>query len=520
MFDAGPDPFKDIAAGAVVRFILGRDTKAQALSDAALAAAVADPFAILVLRRGHRPQTFVELLELINAAQGAEALPVECFYRVADGGQIPWTPETEAVDRHLRLVLTRGRGDDAELFVATAPPFDSRTIFLQVFAWDPQLGAYNFYERRAGIWSWAGRSWDALSPDTRGKGPFDSHVNGAPVMKELKLPWLHWHSMSAQIRAEMLHPEDPLRSDPIYNSPNLKGGEDLERVVKSGIARWTGARFAKSITNRALQQAPTFLRHVLETTTFNLACAPQQSRALLPDEMLRLPPTFFLDVDGLFEELGLPLQLGRPKVLAERYLAALRRYQMKLGEGTFQLDGDTYFAFAVPERSFEDRMVLRELLGHGAISRRLAASMLMVDFPNPVFSPRRAALLQYVPDEIALNSGTDLDGQFAARVAASAQAQVQGSAEAEFLEHWRSPGPEWETAMANRIDAYWKRIGERADTEPGFDAYFRLAESRRREIRRRRLQLLEFELTLATAADFPDGSLSMTEAGDVVPAAG
>ena len=57
-------------------------------------------------------------------------------------------------------------------------------------------------------------------------------MNGSLVMKELKFPWPHWHSMSASIDSA-LAPDDQLRSEPLFQ--NKAGAQDLEKVVKSGI---------------------------------------------------------------------------------------------------------------------------------------------------------------------------------------------------------------------------------------------------------------------------------------------
>jgi len=104
------------------------------LDPRAEASPVNDAFAKLVLAPGHRPETLLELLAVLDAVVGPDALPDQRIYRVADGGQIAWDPSTADLDRHLRLVVTRHREQDAEIFVSTAPPFNSSGIFLQVFA--------------------------------------------------------------------------------------------------------------------------------------------------------------------------------------------------------------------------------------------------------------------------------------------------------------------------------------------------------------------------------------------------
>jgi hypothetical protein len=498
VFTLASDPLMGLAEGTVAKFFLGADGTGVELLQADLGGHINDPFARLVLMAGHRPRTLLDLLAVLNAATGAEAVPGQRLYRVADGGQIPWDPSTETLNRLLRLIVTRHRGEDAELFIATAPPFDAVDIFLQVFAWDPVAGAFNFYERRSDIWVWAGSSWQALEAPTRGLGPFDSHVNGGPVMKELKVPWMHWHSQGTPIQDDILAPADPLRTDSLYQSTDLKGAEDLELIVRAGIARWTRSRFEKFTVGGVLQRAPDFLRHLLTTTTVNLTSALQPSASLQPMEALRLPTTFFVDSDRLVTTLGLTPALPRLKTQASFYQATLQTYDVRVqDESGFSRPGDTHFAFAVPEPAFEDEVVLQELLSRRALSKKLAACLLMVDFPNPVFSLRREALLRYVPGTIALDGGADLDHTFVDAVIASLEAADSTSVEAEFLELWRLPDTTWEAEMVGRLEAYWTKVQVRLATAQGFDDIFRLSESRRHAFSRR--PLAEFKLTVAIA---------------------
>jgi hypothetical protein len=45
------------------------------------------------------------------------------------------------------------------------------------------------YRSTGRMWMFAGNSRDALQPQSRGKGPFESHRSGALLTKELKEPW-------------------------------------------------------------------------------------------------------------------------------------------------------------------------------------------------------------------------------------------------------------------------------------------------------------------------------------------
>jgi hypothetical protein len=190
--------------------------------------------------------TLRDLLKIVDAAQGADALSDQQSFLVADGGQIPWSTVTQDVDRAFRFIVTRGVAGQAppSLLVSTSDDFDSVDTFLQVIGWDKLNGAFQFYERRGGSWVWAGSSWDALIAPTRGNGPFDSHVNGALNMKELKFPWINWHSEAATIDGAVAA-NDPLRNDPLWQM--RRGAELFEgHVARPGIQQWTDARIASN----------------------------------------------------------------------------------------------------------------------------------------------------------------------------------------------------------------------------------------------------------------------------------
>jgi hypothetical protein len=52
----------------------------------------------------------------------------------------------------------------------------------------------------------------------------------------------------------------------------------------------------------------------------------------------------------------------------------------------------------VPEPAYEDLQVVREMLGVELLSPRFVTCALLVDFANPVYSPVRLKLMQYVPE--------------------------------------------------------------------------------------------------------------------------
>ncbi|MGH8904086.1 MAG: hypothetical protein ACRDYA_21000 [Egibacteraceae bacterium] len=500
---SGPDLLAtaSLAPGTLHRFILGVDPAPRPVAGEELEA-LGDPFAAL-LRQGRFPLTLRALLTTLDEPPPVGgALPVQDLYMVGDGGQLPWTPQTAGVSRQLRVVVARSRttGAEPDLLVSTSTAFDSETAFLQVIGWDDRLGVFRYYERRLGTWILAGGSFDALAEPSRGRGPFDSHVNGSLVMKELEPPWSHWHSQSATIHPAVLAPDDPFRNDPIWNS--RKGGEVFEiNVARPGVFRWTQSRLDQVIDRSgAVARLPELMRQVLVTTTVNLVSAATQSDLVGQRPALELPTTFFVDLDAFLGPLELQFDPPILSVSGPAYAAARTALGLRLDDGAgFTRPGETFFAFLVPERALEDQAVVEALVQREVLSRRLATCLLMVDFPNPVYSRRRASLLAYVPETIgAGDGGAALDRSLPAAIEAGAT--TQDGAEVEFLAWWRgSDEPDFPVRASQRLLEFLAACQRRLDGLDGAVDLLRLAQGRR--LRFRRSTLGEFALTVPHSPD-------------------
>ena len=173
------------------------------------------------------------------------------------------------------------------------------------------------------------------------------------------------------------------------------------------------------------------------------------------------------------------------------YRDTLRRYNVGITDGRFRFDGDTHFLFVVPEAAYEDVHVLQRLLEHGILSRKLAASLLMVDFRNPVFSPRRRALMRYVPTDAPLGAPAAFDNAFIGAIRATVDAGNGGAAESELLANW-DLSETWPSVFEQRIGHFVAGVLSTIDRPDSFARIFELAESRRREFRSR--PLAEFRL--------------------------
>ncbi|KPI20631.1 hypothetical protein OV450_0097 [Actinobacteria bacterium OV450] len=487
--------------GRLYRRVSGRDDRPRPVSDEELAQ-LGDPMAVTFFRVGRYPTTVQELLSALPATAAA-SLKV---YLVSEAGQIS---PLAIGERDMRFAITTAvDGTEVDLLVSTQAGGDPGQGFLQVAGWDSVARVFNFYARFGSSWVWAGNSWDALEPDSRGKGCFDSHVNGSAVMKELRIPWINWQSERATIR---LADDDPLRHDQLFQQ--VIGAERLELTVRFLITRWTAARLAEVTANGVVDHPDRLLRHLFTSTTVNLTSTDRQSSTITADSgELTLPTGFWLNQDVLFDDLRLFTQASPPRAQAAGYLAGLTRFGFRLEEkiSGFSQPGDTFFAFVVPEAAHEDNEVIRQMVRKGLISARFAACVLMVDFPNPVFSPARGLLMRYVPTTPVKAAKLCDTVTQAILDAARTRNLPADSPEARFAAHWQVPEDTWQSVFGQRVDAYLRRVTQQIQTAAGFDDYVRLAESRRRQFRL--MKLNEFELTLPVTNIPPDAPpLAMRE---------
>jgi hypothetical protein len=512
------------AAGAVDRarinqHIVGKPDGKGVMTDEEVARLLNDPYAKLVLRQGRFPKTLGELLDALDhAGDSPDAVPQQSTFLISEGGQIPFAPGVEKGGG--RLLTVRFRNNAPELMVSCLlpPGVSPRTeeVLLEVIAWDPVNRTLHFYQRQEGAWFWCGQSDMALEEPTRGHGPFDSHINGYPLMKELKTPWVHWHGPGLGIAETAFAPDDPIVTDTLFRDKDH--ALNFEKLVVRPLAeRWNIARFDKALQDGTVTNLPGFMRQVLEATSFNLISTHTEFTQLPGQDLADIPPTFFFDQDGLVSEIGLNVDVPALRMSGARYLALIEQHDLRVLGDSVDQPGDVPFCFTVPERAFEDELVLKILIAKDVLSPRLAACLLMLDFPNPVGSHRRSTLMQHVPATASTDPASSLEAVLVPAIQAAAADNPEGSPEREFVANWDVGAEAWQDAFADRIEAYLGKVAALLATDPGSDAVFQLAESRRRELRKR--PLVEFDLSLPIAVAIPEDApiLDMTEQAEVQP---
>ncbi|UFH30391.1 hypothetical protein LNP04_10400 [Chryseobacterium sp. C-71] len=504
-------PTEAYESSKVFRFVLGIDSFPNPLKKEGIEK-LNDAFANLLLKKDIIPLT---LNEVLTALDRTNELPNQNSFLVADGGQIAWSPETNDLNRQFRLVISRNDTiNDLQILISASTLTDSKTQFLQLISWDNIAKAYNFYERRGEFWFWAGNSYHALTLPSRGQGPFDSHVNGAIVMKELKFPWIHWHSMTASINDDVLDPNDSLRNEKLW--VHKSGGQDFEiQIARPAITRWNNARLEKlTDANGILHNCMDFFRQIVTTTTINIATTREESGSIRADSNVRIPETFFFNKDVLIDEIELEPLISPIHFKGSDYLDSLIDFDFQIGDKEFKFKGDTHFAFLVPEVSFEDVHLISILLSKNIVSKKFISSLLMVDFTNPIYSAKRERLLNYLPESSPIIENA-IESAFLNNIKNSEESQIAGSGEELFLSNYELPDDKWKEIFEKRIENYFNNLKHLLDSKDGFYEIIKLAESRRREFRK--TDLAEFRLT-TPITNIPETTplLQITETATII----
>ncbi len=509
----------------VFRFVIGEDERPVPLDAAAIDSEFGDRFAELVLKQERLPRTAEAVLAAITAAAPpGDPLLLHRFFLVGEDSQLLRKEGETEVPRSLRFLVACGHGADGPDIIMSA--FNSAAGTVELIAWDHRAGGFNFYRTvdQSTAWAFAGNSRHALTAPTRDNGPFESHKAGHFLMKELRVPWVHWHSPKARVVPAIL--DDARLADHPWISQLDGGGAYTfeDDVAKPAIRRWTRARVEALVGGRARETPRRILEQLLDTPTVNLITSTTESSAARSGAAteLRLPETFFVDAAALemvsaVRQPGEPplpddapalAALAPPAVGAAIYLDALDRFGFRLQHSAgFSRQGDTHFAFPVPERAFEDVDTLRQAIERGVLTRRLVAAFLMVDFPNPVFSPRRRSLLDHVPDEPFAGDPEGFAERVAEEIRRTPAASNERSPEHEFLARWDVAEPFFEAYDA-LLNPYYQAIDDRLTTQAGFDAFVLLAESRRQRTRKMPIAA-EFSLLFPTT-DIPAADRRMT----------
>lgn len=491
----GVEAVKDLSCGALrtaegdqdslVRFVVGSGEPPKPLSAEEIGQ-LGDPLAKGPFGSGSFPRTAQGVLDTIDQTiPDAAPADSQASFIVGEGSQLP-ADNPRAGMRTFLVTRTREATAGPEIIVAAQTPDGEGLV--EVMAWDDAAGGFNYYQTTPGQpWILAGNSADALRSGSAGAGPFESHPSGNAIMKELRLPWVHWKSFRA--------PVAPAVSPQIAGHPwftEAIGAETFEAQIQDSVRRWNRIRLDRAVTDGLVVDAPRLLRSLFATPTVNLISADIEWSKVTRGEVesFAAPIAFFLNAHCLQGICGLKLpEPDELQVQGVAYREALVEHEITLredGEPLVPVPSDTHFAFLVPEPAFEDT----ELLALAApkaddpdegtlLSRRLIGCALMVDFPNPVLSERRAALARHVTDNVPAEGFSQRLGD---AIAGSREAGQEGTPEAEFAELWKAGDEGWKDLAQDRVNAYAEAITTFLASPDGVKEVFRLAQSRREQV--------------------------------------
>ena len=509
----------DAASQKLLRFVEGIDPQPRAMTDMEIGIEIHDPFGVLLVDEpGRLPGTIDEVLDMIGLPDTHSTnLPDQTVYLVHEAGQISLAEAPNLVRRPRAVILRRDPLARQAVFIA---PSMRQTGTLEVMGWDASKQVFNFYERGlatngTSVWHWKGDSSSAWRAQTRSGACFRCHRNGEVNMKELRLPWQNWHSQSSTIKPESIPADSPLRTNPIFaiteENRFLRGGDELEKIVNQWITRTNAT---KIVRYRAGQfGAEQLLEPFFRTTTMAMITSTDQSQSV-GSEPVGLPVSFFIDQRGLLDvgELFCSNMLtlaGQIRLPRSKYRSYLADFGFRLEQpGGYDLDpGDTHFAFAASEVPRVDFDMISQLVATATVSRRMAANLLLVDFPNPVYSPIRQSLFDALitwtldaPRHMSLDDGlVSFFGNVARDPAKSPE--LRDAAQA-FLDRWSLPEGDWKNNACNLVDSYLGRIAGRFAAGDAGD-YFELLASRYASLRASdHASLIESHLLLPRTAAF------------------
>ena len=384
-----------------------------------------DPFFNLVLKEHPTVTNLAEIETLIQPDESQR----ETF--VVDEQIVDETP-----GQSRRAVLSfkgNNQGQSLTRNVMLSVEFNSQDFVdqqevIEAWGWDSQRGRYNYYRLDTNqtdtlIWKFRGSSEnaDTLTPSQRKNTCMACHINGAPVMKELFLPWTNWHSFSSE--ATYLEAGNS-KSWPVAQNQRIQNGltgaEQLEGLILSGVRRFNSSRIdqltPKIGETVRVTEGKRLLKPLFETTEFNIISSRQSSRlhpfsnATLPSiSPIEIPNSFFLNAEliaggGGAGYKGLGITESRQfsqevKVEPAEYEQLLQEFGVQLAG---QKPGDAHFAWLVPEASHVDNDWVDQLMKKDIVSPDFVAAVMAIDLETPILSSARQRLLQFIPEQFTV----------------------------------------------------------------------------------------------------------------------
>jgi hypothetical protein len=482
-----------VTPGKIYRYIEGLDKCIVPLSKSEIEK-LNDPFAKKLLRQGLFPNGVPDMDKKIEQELGYKATT----YMVGEGVQVPTTAVSRENLRGLRYLFTWGKNENESHIMMSKLAPAAVTSMTEVISFDEQSQQYNYYLMRPQIpeqhsskdfpfvWAYVGNSPMAQEKPSMGHGCFACHHNGVPIMREIELPWNNWHSQRA-ITASALLPKEVVSEGYFIQR---RGADIFEPIIRGNFqeyyTNWLGKHTTTKNGTTQISDVDKMLRHLTTNTTVNLKSSDVQSEGINTSpanlDIAGVPPNDTFLADTLLQTvLGLDYKSLSVKLPRKEYDAFLKEHDFKLvgtkeffrtTEKAFEYPGSTYFAFYVPQVPAEDIYVTQKLLQSKIVTPKFVASLLMVDFKNPLFSEKRTSLQKYAQQittgKIA-GGVSSVPGDFVNKIKQTGAKACNSSnfdacsAEEQFLYNWELPDKEWKQVNAKRLQTY---VASVANLEP------------------------------------------------------
>ncbi|KAJ5312239.1 hypothetical protein N7508_003069 [Penicillium antarcticum] len=245
--------------------------------------------------------------------------------------------------RVLGVVDFKPQGDI--IFIVGSDDVHNSERFMQVASWDQKT--FHYYAGNA-----LNAFTDGSSYDMSYLGPFNGHVNGACIMKEIHDPWYHWKTDTTDLKQCLSEEQiNRLKSIP-YISPaswnllgNVSSAEGLEGdIIKVLVPKWFQLHRDEDFKeNGQYKSEPAnlhrWMAHLLLTTTINIATGAKvltfweqnPSGMALP---FRAPTNLFMNFELLlqskFNDINGPLASFSGEFSYEDYQKAVEDLQLGL----------------------------------------------------------------------------------------------------------------------------------------------------------------------------------------------
>ena len=312
------------------------------------------------------------------------------------------------------------------------------SLLLETIIWDPKKGVFNFYEIRGtgqgGVWFYRGDSNDILldtknlyrntdptqpifsGPQSVGGLPTTPrlrcsgcHMNGGPIMKELKSPHDSWWTTQRPLLLGGMRIAPEFK--PIFE--NLVTADKLEQWVKAANAKLlASAPYWKDRSALSLQEQ---LRPLFCEQEVNLDSddAPFDS----PLATIKAPVGFFVDQRLVPDVAAVTINKSLYTNALTAFQSAFIDYQSGSIANAVQPinQSDADHAFETPVKSHSDMALVQKMIDAGLIDETFVFNVISVDMTRPMFSAARCSLLRLLPTQ----ASSDWRKQFEKNLVAS-----------------------------------------------------------------------------------------------------